>query len=142
MKKNFIYKFLLMSSISLSACAQTDNWYGTYKYEALLGENVAKDKIAIEYTFILDDEKCQVVSQGYQTDEKILCVTQESGNDLTVKFRSYQDGSTENIYGVEVYPVNSMLFKLTRTDKTLITTWGTLSPDESLPSGEYFAKKN
>ena len=141
MKKNFIF-WLLISSLSLGACAQTDPWHGTYKYEALLGENIAEDQIIVEYSFTFDKDNCQVIIQGYQTDEKILCITDESGNDLQVKFKSYLDGSTANIYGVEVYPGNSMLFKLTRTDKTLITSWGTLSPDESLPNGEYFAKEN
>lgn len=141
MNKKFIFGFSLISFLS-SACTQTEQWHGTYKYEALPGENVAEDQVIIEYSFILAKDKCRVIIQGYQTDEKILCVTAESGNDLQVKFKSYLDGATTNIYGVEVYPANSMLFKLTRADNALITTWGTLSPDESLPSGEFFIKEN
>jgi hypothetical protein len=141
MKKNSLTTCVLISLFSLSACAQTQNWNGTYTYDASLGENVAEDKVLIEYVFTLDKNKCVITSQGYQTDEKILCAAAESDGNLVVTFSSYEDGSTKNAYDVEIYPPKSTLFTLTSKDSKLITTWGSLAPDESLSTGEYFTKK-
>jgi len=140
MKKNYLSGCMLISLFSLSACAQTNNWNGTYTYHAFLGENVAEDKILIKYIFTLEKNKCVVASQGYQTDEKILCYAEEAAGSLAVKFVSYEDGSTKNIYDVEVYPSKSTLFKLTPKKSALITTWEALAPDETHSSGEYFKK--
>lgn len=133
--------FLLVLCFPSYACAQTQSWNGTYIYEVSLGENVAEDKILIEYTLTLDKNNCVITSQGYQTDEKILCTTTESDGNLVVTFSSYEGGSTKNIYEIEVYPPHSTLFTLTQKNSTLITTWGTLAPDESFSTGEHFAKK-
>lgn len=139
-KNRLIFFYLFASCFSLCACAQTQNWDGTYTYEAFLGENVAEDKMFIEYVFTLDEHNCVITSQGYQTDEKILCATTESEGSLVVTFSSYEDGSTKNIYEVEVHPPESNLFTLTLKDSKLITTWGSLAPDESHTSGEHFRK--
>lgn len=140
MKQNYLAKYIFLSLFSLSACAQTPSWDGIYTYEASLGENVAEDKILIEYTLTLDKNNCVIISQGYQTDEKILCTAAELDGSLVVTFSSYEDGSTKNLYEVEVYPPKSTLFTLTSKDSRLITTWGLLAPDESFSTGEYFKK--
>jgi hypothetical protein len=140
MKKNYLTTCMLISLFSLSACAQTQNWNGIYSYDASLGENVAEDKILIEYVFTLDKNKCVISSQGYQTYEKILCAAAESEGNLVVTFSSYEDGSTKNAYDVEIYPPKSTLFTLTQKDSKLITTWGSLAPDESHTTGEHFKK--
>ena len=137
-KNRLIFFYLFASCFSLCACAQ--NWDGTYTYDAFLGENVAEDKMFIEYVFTLDEHNCVITSQGYQTDEKILCAATESEGSLVVTFSSYEDGSTKNIYEVEVYPPESTLFTLTLKDSTLITTWGSLAPNKSHTSGEHFKK--
>ncbi|PUA28402.1 MAG: hypothetical protein B0W54_18265 [Cellvibrio sp. 79] len=142
MKRKLFFHFILISLFSLSACAQTEEWYGTYTYEASLGENTAEDQMIIQYSFILTKDKCLITSQGYQTDEKIICTTKQSGKDLLVKFKTFGDGSIENIYGVEVYKVDGILFKLTSEDGKFKTTWGELVPEESLSVGEYFLKKD
>jgi len=136
-KHSTLITFMLLSSI---ACAQTEDWNGTYTYQAVLGENIAEDKMIIDYVFKLHNKKCTVTSQGYQTDEKIICAIEKSGNDLSVKFMSYENGSTKNIYDVEVYPAISVLFTLTDKKPDLITNWGTLAPDASFTIGEHFTK--
>lgn len=142
MKKKYLTSCVLVSLFSLSACAQTQNWSGTYIYDASLGENVAEDQVIVEYVFTLNKEKCLITSQGYQTDEKIICSAENTGETLFVKFTSYENGSTKNIYDVEIYPPKSTLFQLTAKDKKLTTTWGTLAPDEAHTTGEYFKKAN
>lgn len=138
-KKNML--FVLISLLSLGACAQPGNWNGIYEYESVLGENTAEETVVVEYIFTLDDEKCLIKSQGYQTDETIICSTEKTEKELTVKFQSYGDGSTKNIYDVEVYPSQSTLFTLIQKDSKLTTKWGVLAPDESFSTGEYFAKQ-
>ena len=137
-KKNL--GFILISLLSLSACAQTESWNGTYVYEAELGENAAEDKVIVEYALTLNEDKCLIKSQGYQTDETIICSSEKNGTDLIVKFRSYENGETKNIYGVEVFAADSKLFTLTSNKSTLLTTWGVLAPDETFTRGEYFKK--
>lgn len=142
MKKKYLTICVLISLFSLSACAQTQNWNGTYVYETSLGENAAEDQMIIDYVFTLSEEKCLITSQGYQTDEKVLCSTEYSGEGLFVKFISFENGSTKNIYDVEPYSPKSTLFTLTTKGEKLITTWGTLAPDEAHTAGEYFKKAN
>mgnify|MGYP001556152831 CR=1 FL=1 len=142
MKRKLFFHFILISFFSLSACAESEEWYGTYTYEASLGENTAEDQMIIQYSFILAKDKCLITSQGYQTDEKIICIAEQSGKDLLVKFKTFGDGSTENVYGVEVYKIDGILFKLTSANGILKTTWEGLAPEESLPAGEYFLKKD
>ena len=120
---------------------ETAQWNGVYEYDAMLGDNVAEDKIIIEYELVLKDGDCKLIAQGYQTDETLLCTIEEHGVDLNIKFKSYADESTENIYGVAIYPPHSTLFQLTSTPDSLITTWGTLAPDDSHSSGKYFIKQ-
>lgn len=139
-KSRFISSYFFASCLSLSASAQTQNWNGIYTYDAFLGENVAEEKMFIEYVFTLNENNCVITRQGYQTDEKILCAATDSKGSLIVTFSSYEDGSTKNIYEVEVYPPKSTLFTLTPKDSKLITTWGSLAPDESFSTGEHFKR--
>lgn len=127
---------------SLSACSASNTWQGEYSYEAILGENVAEDAIIIEYTLNISDTACSIRVEGYQVAESILCTAVTSKNSLEVKFLSYQNGSTKNIYDVEVYSVGSVLFSLKFDSEQLVTNWGELLPDESLKKvGRYFAKQ-
>lgn len=127
---------------SLSACGASTAWQGEYRYEAVLGENVAGDAVVIEYTFTLSDTGCSIQIEGYQVAEIIVCKTTASDRSLEVKFLSYNNGSTKNIYDQEVYPVGSILFSLAKTGGQIVTTWGDLLPDESLKKiGLYFDKQ-
>lgn len=120
---------------------ETEQWNGVYKYTAILGENAADDKVIIEYELVLNEADCKLTVQGYQTNETLLCTIEKDGVNLTIRFKSYVDGSTENIYGVAVYTPHSILFQLTSTPDTLVTIWGTLTPDDNYSSGKYFTKK-
>lgn len=142
MKMPYLKSCFFISFFSLSACAQTSTWVGTYTYEAFLGENSAEDKVLIEYVLTINKNECVITSQGYQTDEKIMCETEEENNNLIVKFISYGDGSTKNIYGVEEYPPKSTLFTLTHKKPNLITTWGLLAPDDTFSTGEHFKRSS
>ena len=80
--KKIIFLLYINSFIFIKRSAQTEEWYGSYTYEASLGENAAEDQIIIQYSFIFTKDKCLVTSQGYQTDKKIICTTETIGKDL------------------------------------------------------------
>ncbi len=139
MRNKLFLSVLIASTFSLAACAQ-DTWLGTYQYVAELGENVAEDKVIVEYIFRLTSQECKITAQGYQTDEAILCSAEPTGKTLNVKFKSYEGGSTENIYGVAVYNPEGVLFTLSLDNQNILTNWKELTPDDSHSSGIYFEK--
>jgi hypothetical protein len=139
MTNKLFLSVLIASTFSLAACAQ-DTWLGTYQYVAELGENVAEDKVIVEYIFRLTSQECKITAQGYQMDEAILCSAEPTGKILNVRFKSYEDGSTQNIYGVAVYNPGEVLFTLSLDNQNVVTTWKELTPDESCSSGIYFEK--
>lgn len=144
MTRVYLKRFLLivLASSSLSACADDITWQGTYNYEATLGQNVAGDAVVIDHMLSIKESSCALKIEGYQISEEITCDAQQEKDTLTVRFTSYSDGSTRNIYDVAVYKVGGTLFSLSHDNKQLITSWGELIPDESLPkTGIYFIKQ-
>lgn len=140
--KLFISILFSLIAFSLNACAAKNPWVGEYLYEADLGENVGGDQVIVEYDLKIQDSTCALTIEGYQVSESIVCSVNTDGNTLNVLFKSYSDGSTKNAYDVEVYPVSGVLFKLSSTDKGLITHWENLTPDESIANdGIYFERK-
>jgi len=75
------------------------------------------------------------VSQGYQSDEKILCDTAFDGNRMTLLFRGYPDGGAKNAYGVQVYKKGARLLTLEKSvvkGKTkLLTFWHEFTPNDT-----------
>ena len=142
MRRLHFFILVMLTSLSLSACADKPAWQGTYNYEAMLGENVADDAVIIEYALSISDNGCSLQIEGYQISESILCTTRENNDHLIVGFKSYSDGSVKNIYDVIVYPVGSTLFSLSYQNNQLLTNWGVLTPDESMAKkGIYFVKE-
>ncbi len=142
MRNLHYFILVILTSLSLSACADKPAWQGTYNYEAMLGENVADDAVIIEYELSISDNECSLQIEGYQISESITCTATEDGSRLTIFFKSYDDGSVKNIYDVAVYPVGGTLFSLSYEDKQLLTNWGVLTPDESMAKkGIYFVKE-
>jgi hypothetical protein len=126
---------------TFSACAKTNPWQGKYSYEGSSGKNLAEDEVIVEYTFKYSPTQCEIQIEGYQVSDTIQCNAHEANNSFEVTFKSYNNGSTKNIYEVEVYPIGSKLFTLTSKDNTTITMWGELKPDGiSEKSGKYFIK--
>lgn len=131
--------FILGLLWGVTACASNTKWQGLYIYEAELGENVAEQPVIVEYTLEIDDSSCQLSIQGYQVFETILCDARSNKKTLNILFRSYEDGSVKNAYGVEIYKTGQRLFWL---DDALITHWDAMVPDESVTKpGNYFLKK-
>lgn len=131
--------FLLVGFLVLPAANAEPDWQGEYTYEADLGENLAEQSIIVEYVLEIDGSSCQLSIQGYQVFEIILCDVRSNKKTLSILFRSYEDGSVKNAYGVEIYKAGQRLFWL---DNELVTHWDALVPDESVAKpGKYFLKK-
>ena len=123
----------------LIACASHPKWQGSYIYEADLGKNVAEQAVIVEYVLEIDGSSCQLSIQGYQVFETILCDARSNKKTLNIQFRSYEDGSVKNAYGIEIYKAGQRLFWF---DDALITYWDAMVPDESVAKpGKYFLKK-
>lgn len=109
--------------------------------KASAGNNAADDAVIVEYTLKYSANKCEIEIEGYQTSESIICSAKENSNELSVSFKSYANGSTKNIYDVEVYPAGSTLFRLINKDG-LKTKWEELTPDGiEAKTGKYFVKQ-
>lgn len=138
MAKRFFLALGLLWGVT--ACASNPNWQGEYVYEADLGVNAAEQPILIEYVLEVGDNSCKLSIQGYQVSEIILCRAFDREHSLDVKFRSYEDGSLKNPYGIQVYSVDQTLFHL-NLEKDLVTHWDALVPDEAVAKpGKYFLK--
>ena len=123
------------------AHAKNNPWHGKYIYETSAGNNAADAPVIFEYTLKYSANKCEVQIEGYQTSESIICIANENNNELLISFISYNNGSTKNIYDVEVYPAGSNLFTLINKNG-LKTKWDNLTPDGvEAKTGEYFIKK-
>lgn len=141
MKKYVNFLALISTFWIISACAENLSWNGSYIYEAALGDTIGGDSAVITYTLVVASNKCEITIEGFQTSESIICKTKELENKLDVNFQSYSDGSVKNKYGISLYKVGGLLFRLNRTDN-LTTTWGELLPDEKLAKeGHYFIKE-
>jgi hypothetical protein len=81
--------------------------------------------------------------QGFQTNESLVCDVSGTHEQIAVSFRTYQNGRTQNEYGVAVYQPGQVLFTLRRAaDGALVTTWGALRPDGVREiSGRFFERR-
>jgi hypothetical protein len=117
---------LTVGPISAGA-AMADPWIGTYRHDHQIG-NVSGVAAQITYTLTVHagtaTKGATLTALGYQTNDKVLCVTKADGDKLQVFFRSYPDGDTANQYGVELYQPGALLLTLERRGGQLITRWG------------------
>lgn len=136
MAKRFFFVLGLLGA--MTACASNPKWQGEYIYEADFGENAAEQPVLIEYLLEVGDGSCKLSIQGYQVFETILCSAGSNEKTLSIHFKSYEDGSMKNTYGIQIYTTGQRLFWL---DNASITHWDAMVPDESVAkSGKYFLK--
>jgi len=91
---------LFICFFALSACSKDtsdhSSWLGPYIYEADSGETVSGDKAVVAYNLKLETGKCLLQTEGYQTDETIICEQVMRGNKVIINFVSYNGGSKTN----------------------------------------------
>lgn len=140
MTRSYILCFLLL--LSGSASAEKIQWNGKYVYEFSFGETTPDVVAVVEYALILNGNNCWLRVQGYQVNDDIICRAEVVEDSVKVRFVSYSNGSVENVYGVQLYKINEILFALIGdASGGARTQWGSLKPDEKLPSvGQFFQK--
>lgn len=137
-KKSFFYGLILFSS----ACHSSGVWNGTYIYSDTLGNTAGGSVITTNYKLTIDSSLCTLNIEGFQLEERIICDAESNDNVLSVKFKSYADGSAVNAFGVAIYKVNDTLFSLAKSKDLLITKWVAEKPDNNKSSeGLYFKLK-
>ncbi len=121
-----------------------DVWRGQYLYEHELGAGAGGIVPIVEYELTVgDDDGCSLTIVGYQVDEAIICEAQADADRLVVSFVSFDDGSTQNVLGIQVYPVGEPLIVLIHEKSKLMTRWANVTPDGvSQNSGIFFVKSD
>jgi hypothetical protein len=152
----FIRILLFTVFMAATACmaGNTENaWSGEYDYFSSGGETAGGSKIMMHITLKIDkqggEERCQLNADGYQTYDRIVCTAAMDKNRLTLRFKSYPDGSIANPIGVEEYKVGETLFSLEKVtaknekkQNLYSPQWGSYSPfgNERKNVKDYFEK--
>lgn len=137
-KKTIFYCVILFSS----ACHSSGVWNGTYIYSGTSGNTTGGSIITTNYQLSIDSSLCALNIDGFQLEERIICDAVSKDNVLSVKFKSYADGSVVNAFGVAIYKVNDVLFSIAKTKNSLITKWVAELPDDKIErEGIYFKLK-
>lgn len=125
-------------------------WVGNYLYVEDAGKNAGGSAMIIERKIKVEKKRAGVAvsieSEGYQTDEKLVCDTTFDGGKMTLLFRSYPNGKLTNDYDVQVYKKGAKLLSLQRTTANgrnkILTFWGEFKPnDERLKSGKVYFER-
>ncbi|WP_049631152.1 DUF5991 domain-containing protein [Cellvibrio sp. pealriver] len=130
---------LLVGALLSFAASANSVWHGSYGFDLDLSGGIPDRLMFVEYVLSIDEQSCLLSIQGYQVFETIMCDAKDDKKALGIYFKSYEDGSVKNAYGVELYKPGQRLFWL---DNELVTHWDALVPDESVAKpGKYFLKK-
>lgn len=137
----------LLVCLAGAACAA--GWGGVYVYEGAFGRSAGGTPILVRYEIHFDDRDgtCHIAIEGFQTEEELLCEGLVVGNGLTLRFRSYGDGSMANRHGVALYRPGAPLLELRRAGKGgadgIETRWvGLRTLDGKAPEpGRYFMRR-
>lgn len=139
----FVRTVVFMLALAfVCACGAMENWRGDYGYQAAEGQTLAGTPIVVDFALHIDEETCRLNIDGYQIAEEILCRAVADDSRLTIRFKSYEDGSLTNVYGVRVYQPDEVLFVLSRRNGKLVTHWESVHPGEKAPpDGFYFTRE-
>lgn len=144
---------LLFCVSACSAGNNPKNWQGSYSYYESGGQTAGGSQIMMDINLKIDfndpKSRCILKMEGYQKNEVIYCDFNENDSLLDITFKSYDDGSTKNKYGIERYKVGSILFSIkpkgnAKDGNKYQPIWKAYSPfgDRSINSNEYFEKSS
>lgn len=115
----------------------TSSWIGTYEFGDDSGQTAGGSSTLVDRTITIKMSGAKTVaifsSEGYQSDEKILCDTALDGIKMILIFRGYPGGGVKNAFGVQVYKMGAPLLTLEKRmvkGKTkLLTYWNEFTPN-------------
>lgn len=119
------------------------SWQGKYEYQDSIGQTVGGTAVLVDMTLTVSaDGKCELLWQGYQRDDDIICKLLPNKKGLDIGFVSYSNGSiTYPATGVAVYQPDDVLFSLSKQGNNLLTRWAKIRPHGVKQSGEFFIAK-
>jgi len=130
MKEIRIAAALLLAWAFPLCAASAAGWSGRYVYEAAYGSSAGGSQIGEDYEITLRDEApqaCRISISGFQRDETLLCTLEATPERITLRFLSYESGTTRNEHGIEVYRAGTPLLALQRRGARdggrLVTHW-------------------
>jgi hypothetical protein len=128
------------------------SWVGVWEYMANPESTAGGSPITMHYQLLVAEPgavpAATLVIRGFQTDETLLGTVDMTPVRLTVRFRSYDGGSTLNEYGVAEHHAGDSLVTFTRDDTQgsdgVITEWQGLDPpQDTMPrKGIYFRRSS
>jgi hypothetical protein len=136
-------RFLILGACMVATACMASNaendWHGQYEYFASGGETVGGSQIMLDITLKIGKqglkEICELELSGFQRYETLLCTAAINKNQMTIQFKSYEDGRIVNKSDVEVYKVGETLFSLEKYSATnekkqnrYIPRWGAYTP--------------
>ena len=125
-----------------AAAAPLSTWYGRYAYSESLGRiggsSPSEAPAAfVDHVLTIGRNGCTLVSQGFQTSQRIRCTVTPQGQSAIVKFYSY-DGPAR----AARFSRGQTLLTLTRSGSRLLTRWqGMTRMDGSRPSQVAFRRQ-
>jgi hypothetical protein len=130
-----------------TGAADLNAWSGEYQYANTPGRTAGGTPAIVSYQLAITaaaSAKGELRVQGFQTDESLVCDVTGTPDEIAISFRTYQNGRTQNEFGVAVYQPGQVLFTLRRAaDGALVTTWGALRPDGTQEvSGRFFERRS
>jgi hypothetical protein len=114
------------------------DWAGVWEYAANSGTTAGGSPITLHYQLRVAERgatpEVTLVIRGFQTDETLLGTVDATPDRLTVRFHTYDGGSTLNAYGVAEHHAGDSLITLTREDVQqpdhVTTEWRGLDPPQ------------
>ncbi len=147
MVKYLLITVLWFLTLSCTADTTKENWQGEYSYFVELGSSVGGSKMLRKYKLIITPsaktKPCVIKVDGFQTYERILCSLHEAKDKLTIKFKSFSNGTMLSERGIEIYKKKENLISLFMKNGSLYTQWHSrdLSLSKDLNKTDIFFKK-
>lgn len=119
-----------------------ERWVGSYSYQYVMGHR--KGELAPSWTFDLTikaDGSCELIWEGFQTDDRISCRASGSDRDVKIYFTKLLSDETSDSSGRKTYRAGTLLMQLRRgPGGKLETKWGALDDAHTLKDGPRFER--
>lgn len=110
--------------ISAPAIAAPPSWTGGYIYEQSLGRDLSgTTALFVTHRLTLGPRSCLLLTEGYQTYERVRCQTAAVPGGIEVRFAGWHNKDGANGLRAPRYRPGEPLFRLTQTNGRIVTTW-------------------
>jgi hypothetical protein len=130
MRSLVAFALIVVATVS-AARSLTPDWSGTYVFSGDSGETNGGTHMLRIFILKIDQNSCSVQREGFQLGDILQCEARRSPTELVVGFRSYENGSLLNEYGIAGFKPGDELFRLKRPDagSRIVTLWRKIHPE-------------